>query len=216
LILKGVDSVVESKQVEKSHYLFSKYTTKARWNSLWHQVDEVLRLNPDTVLEIGPGPGYFKKMLEISGLRVDTLDVDLEIRPGCVGSATALPYCNESYDVVCAFQVLEHLPYNRALVAFAEMVRVSRSNVVISLPDARRLWRYRFFIPFLGDVDMMIPRPRFRPVAHVFDGEHYWELNKRGFSFESVMGDLEQVAKMTRTFRVPEIAYHRFLIFEKR
>ena len=34
---------------------FYEYDQKPRWISYWHQIDEVLRLAPQTVLEIGIG-----------------------------------------------------------------------------------------------------------------------------------------------------------------
>ena len=41
------------------HYSFSTYITKKRWTSYWHQLDEVYRLHPNSILEIGKGSGIF-------------------------------------------------------------------------------------------------------------------------------------------------------------
>ena len=62
------------KQVEKEHYRFSRYMTKERWCSIWHQLDEVLRLQPNNVLEVGPGAGLFKALAGNFELKIDTLD----------------------------------------------------------------------------------------------------------------------------------------------
>jgi len=201
------------KQVNKSHYEFSRYMTKQRWCSVWHQLDQVQNLRPESVLEIGPGPGLFKKIASTFGINVETLDLDPDLQPDHVASATAIPFTDGSYDVVCAFQMLEHLPYEVSLKAFAEMVRVSRKNVIISLPDSRATWRYAIHIPKFGVVDFLVPRPQLRAPKHVFDGEHYWEVNKRDYPLSRVINDFSKNITLVATFRVPENPYHRFFIF---
>jgi protein-L-isoaspartate O-methyltransferase len=69
------------KQVDKSHYEFGKYVPKPRWASMWHQLDEVIKLNPERVLEIGPGPGLFKALAGAMGIHVETLDLDPDLKP---------------------------------------------------------------------------------------------------------------------------------------
>lgn len=203
------------KQVDKSNYAFSRYMSKARWCSLWHQIDEIQKLSPQNVLEIGPGPGLFKAIAATLGIRVETLDLDPDLKPDHVGSATSMPFADKSYDVVCAFQMLEHLPYDVSLQAFEEMVRVSRRHVVISLPDARTVWRYQFHIPKFGAHDFLMPRPQVGAPEHVFDGEHYWELNKQGYALARVLADLSKHIRLVNTYRVQEHPYHRFFIFER-
>jgi hypothetical protein len=44
------------KQVDKNHYEFLKYVNKKRWICYYYQIYEILKRNPKTVLEIGPGP----------------------------------------------------------------------------------------------------------------------------------------------------------------
>ncbi|MEP6391038.1 MAG: methyltransferase domain-containing protein [Halioglobus sp.] len=202
------------KQVDAAHYDFFRYVTKARWSSIWHQLEEVAGLLPDSVLEIGPGPGLFKKLAEIAGISVKTLDLDSELMPDYLGSAVDMPLISNSFDVVCAFQMLEHLPYKDSLASFKEMTRVSRRHVVISLPDARTLWRYHFRVPKLGGFDFFIPRPRIMSPIHEFDGEHYWEVNTRGYQLKKVLDDFSQFATLKKTFRVVDNTYHRFMIFE--
>lgn len=204
------------KQVEKSHYDFARYMGRARWQSLWHQLDEVLQLQPTRVLELGPGPGLFRSMAQLAGLRVETLDIDPELKPDHIGSATDIPLPDHSYDVVCAFQMLEHLPYEQSLLAFGEMVRVSRRHIVISLPDAKAVWRYTVHIPKFGVLDWLVPRPFAKTRSHEFDGEHYWEINKQGYGLDKISRDLSEHASMLKTYRVAENPCHRFFVFEKR
>ncbi len=222
---------MHNKQVDKTHYEFRKYMGKKRWISVWHQLDEVLSLNPSSILEIGPGPGVFKSMIELfleeipaqgdpnitnGGGKIQTVDIDPELKPDYVASATDLPLENNSFDCVCAFQMLEHLPYDEALKAFMEMVRVSKRHVVISLPDAMKLYPYSMYIPKLGVRHFFIPRPRLKPKEHQFNGEHHWEINRRGYPLKKIIQDFcSNDIGVLRTYRIREHLYHRFFVFEK-
>lgn len=208
------------KQVDKSHYEFANYVHKRRWASMWHQLDEVIKLNPERVLEVGPGPGLFKAIAGAMGVHVETLDLDPELGPDHVASVFEMPFEDSAFDVVCAFQILEHLPFDQSLDAFREGVRVANRGVVISLPDAATRYPVSFHVPKFGVVKFSIPRPRFRARKHHFDGEHYWEINKAGYPLARVQSALEEAASvslsLSKTFRVHENPYHRFFVFERK
>lgn len=207
--------MTSEKQVDKSHYIFSKYMDKKRWVSIWHQIDEVQKLSPNNVLEIGPGSGLFKKVAATFGVNVETLDIDPELNPDHVVSATATPFADASYDIVCAFQMLEHIPYEVSLQVFNEMARVCRRHVVISLPNAQTLWRYQFHVPKFGARNFFIPRPLIKLPIHDFDGEHYWEINKHNYPIDRIISDFSKILKISKSYRVPENPYHHFFVFEK-
>ena len=67
--------------------------------------------------------------------------------------------------------------------------------MVISLPDARPVWQYRFHTP------------------NVFDGKHFWEINKQGYDLARVISDLGKLCPLVKTYRVFENPYHRFFVF---
>ncbi|ABB24715.1 class I SAM-dependent methyltransferase [Pelodictyon luteolum] len=208
-----------NKQVDAAHYDWSKYVHKKRWLSIWHQLDEVLAHNPETVLELGPGPGVFKALAETFGVNIKTLDIDPELNPDYIGSVLAMPFEDESYSVVCAFQMLEHLPYESSLIAFSEMVRVARNNVVISLPDASPVYRLWFHVPRWGEFTYHIPYFWRSPQPHVFDGEHYWEINKKDYALSRILEDFSVIVgskfSIEKTYRVQENPYHRFFVFSR-
>jgi SAM-dependent methyltransferase len=214
VVKKNLQNTHSEKQVDKAHYAFDKYMSKERWNSVWHQLDEILRLEPKSVLEIGPGPGTFKSIAHSMGLNVKTFDLDPDLNPDIVGSATSMLIPNADFDVVCAFQMLEHLPYAEALKAFSEMTRVASRFVVISLPDSRPVWRYRIFVPKLGIFEKLVSRPFWRPADHQFDGQHFWEINKAGYRLEKLVHDFSMHGKLVKTYRVVENPYHRFFVFD--
>lgn len=205
------------KQVEESHYAFDKYVSKRRWASMWHQLDEVTRLNPKKVLEIGPGPGLFKATAQALGLHVETLDIDPELNPDHVASVFEMPFGNSSYDVVCAFQMLEHLPWDDSKRAFREMARVATVGLVISLPDAATRWPISVHVPKIGKVNMLIPKPSIGPRDHEFDGQHYWEINKAGYPLRKIQNELFSFPGLSleKSYRVPENPYHRFFVLSK-
>ena len=204
-----------TKQVDNKHYAFETYMTKERWCSVWHQVDEIQKLKPSKILEIGAGTGLFKAVCAVFGHTVETLDIDPDLNPDHVGTVTEMPFPNVSYDVVCAFQVLEHLPYVSALSAFSEMVRVSNRYIILSLPDDKKMLRYKFYIPKVGEYDLLLPHPFKKHRHHQFDGEHYWEINKCGYELDKVIKDFSICANLTNTYLVRDNPYHRFFIFER-
>lgn len=206
---------IVQRQVDAQHYDFGTYMGKDRWVSVWHQLQELHRLKPQRTLEIGPGPGVLKSAAACFGVSVETFDLDPALAPDHVGSVTAMPFTEGEFDVVCAFQMLEHLPYEESLRAFREMVRVARRSVLISLPDAEKVFRWQVWIPRVAAFDRLIPVRGSRPQAHRFDGQHYWEVNKLEHPLSRVVADFGAIARMTRTYRVHEMPYHRFFIFER-
>lgn len=205
-------------QVNKDHYEFSQYMDKKRWCSVWHQIDEVISLSPSNVLEIGPGPGLFRVIVTQLGVKCETLDVAEDLKPNYIASATEMPFINNAFDVVCAFQMLEHLPFKLSLQAMKEMARVAKMGVVISLPDADRVWPYSIHIPKYGNKKFLINRPFYKKQDHLFDGEHYWELNKKGYEVDAFVGVLKEVFSefvLVKNYRVSENPYHRFFVLKK-
>jgi len=206
------------KQVEKSHYQFHKYMSKKRWMSVWHQIDEVSRFKPSRVLEIGPGPGVFKSAARSFGLQVETLDIDPELKPDHVAPAEAMPFEDNEFDVACAFQMLEHVPYDLSLKIFKEMCRVARYGVVISLPDAEAVWPFSLYIPFRGGIQFHVVRPFRNKMIHTFDGEHYWEINKVGYELKKVLSDFygSDDKVLIKHFKVFDNPYHHFMVYSAR
>ncbi len=205
-------------QVDASTYEFSRYMRKKRWASIWHQIDEVLQLQPSTILEVGPGPGLFKAVMRHYGVSIETVDIDPELNPDYIASVLDLPFSSASYDCVCCFQMLEHLPYEDSLRAFGELARVARRYIIVSVPDAKKVYAQVLTLPSIGRFVLHIPQPRLRPRTHKFKGEHYWEVNKRDYPLARILDDfLAQMEGgiLLRSYRVEENPYHRFMVFAK-
>ena len=125
-------------QVPADSYDFAKYMKLNRWDSLWHQVRLIDSLKPLSILEVGIGNGLLRTICNHLGFQFTTVDIDPALKPEIVASVSELPLKSKSFDLSCAFQVLEHLPYQDALKGFQELCRISRKDVLISLPNAAR------------------------------------------------------------------------------
>jgi ubiquinone/menaquinone biosynthesis C-methylase UbiE len=206
------------KQVEATHYDFKVYISKGRWNSFYHQIDEIISKKPDSILEIGIGSGLLgivlKKMLHCN---YASMDIDNELKPDYIGSILNMPFHDKQYDVIGCFEVLEHLPYENFEKCLSELFRVANNAVIISLPDAGRVIQLQ--IPKICHLKM-IKKPFAKITEHKFDGEHYWEINKKNYEINKIIKKMKEVAKdfkfkLEKNYRVWENPYHHFFIFER-
>jgi hypothetical protein len=165
-------------QVPASHYQFLRYVHFPRWASFWHQARAVLSLEPRRVLEVGIGRGYLSHLFERDGVEAVRMDIDPALGPDVVGDVRRIPMEDGAVDVACAFEVLEHIPFGEVRGALAELMRVSRKGVVVSVPDDRGAFPFLLSVPGVGRYRFLVPKPR-PLLSHAFDGEHYWELNTR-------------------------------------
>jgi ubiquinone/menaquinone biosynthesis C-methylase UbiE len=107
---------------------------------------------PESVLDVGCGEGVLTEQFaeRLSGGQVVGVDLDdpqlreewaRRARPNLdfrSADASALPFTDGEYDLVCALEVLEHVPDPDRVLA--EMVRVARRHVLVSVPR-EPVWR---------------------------------------------------------------------------
>jgi len=202
-------------QVEAQHYGFTNYMSSARWSSFWKQAYEVLKLLPESVLEIGPGAGVAKKILVQEILSVKTMDIAADLKPDIIGSITNIPLADDSVDVVLCAEVMEHLPFDEFESALHEINRVCRIGAVISLPHWGRFLKVGFTVPKFGFVKFGIPA-QLGSEQHSFDGEHYWEIGKAGYHPRKIRYCLEKYFIVEQDERLWENPYHHFYRLRKR
>jgi len=177
-------------QVPLSHYDIRRYNKKEAWLNYWYQIDAILRLEKQRILEIGPGNKTVTDMLCKAGIEVVTVDIDSGLKPDVVASATSLPFEDNSFDAVLCSEVLEHLPFEKFGIALKELRRVTKRFVVLGLPNAGGVFRFDIKIPILPRLTAFCKLPFFWK-THVFNGEHYWETGKRGYSLAQVRKSIE-------------------------
>ena len=141
--------------IEAHSHLSSNYRKHTAANPLqralidrFHRaiVAEVVALAPQTFLDAGCGEGFVaRRVIDAApGISLTGCDVShsaLEIAAAAnpearfvAGSVVDLPFPDRSFDVVGCFEVLEHLPDELPRRALAELGRVARQAVVLSVP----------------------------------------------------------------------------------
>jgi SAM-dependent methyltransferase len=216
----------------REYYLSPDWDDLLQWLSYWHQIERVLAHLPvgTRLLEIGPGNGTVSAYLQARGYRVVTLDHDLALSPTTVGDAVALPFPAEAFDGAICCEVLEHLPFEDAVVALAEIRRVARRTCVVSLPYQSLFLAVcalpvyaRLLHPLLRllglrprqPVRLMLRLPLFlmqRPVTPL----HYWEMGLRGYSRRRIEKVFAETGfKICSRSSHLLYGYHEYYVLEK-
>jgi len=204
-------------QIEPDEYAPLKYNSPERLYSYGSQIETILETKPQHILEIGIGNGFVSRYLRDCGVRVVTLDLDARLKPSICGSVTDLPFIDNSFSTVSCCEVLEHLPYEIVPKALTELARISKQNVVISVPEVSPYFQWAYDLPFIGH-GRALRSLHFWPWGkdHVFDGEHYWELGKKNYSLHAFMKTLESAGLTVLSYnRALSNPYHRFFVTKK-
>ncbi|MHC2995247.1 MAG: class I SAM-dependent methyltransferase [Candidatus Atribacteria bacterium] len=203
-------------QVKPEHYYSMHYDDKSRFCSYWHQINEIVSVKPTNILEIGIGNGFLCSYLRQRGFKVTTLDIDEKLCPDVVSSVLSMPFDAESFDLVACYEVLEHIPFDHFHKVLEEIRRVTKKYAILSLPDCARVYRLNIQIPKIGELKKLIPLPRLKPIPHEFDSQHYWLINKAGYSLKKIILQIENADfQIMKTYRVFEHPYHRFFVLIK-
>ncbi|MBX4210347.1 class I SAM-dependent methyltransferase [Candidatus Parcubacteria bacterium] len=178
----------------------SFYDHKARWIHYYYQVQFVARQirqrNGDpsfSVLEIGPSHGFVTEYLRKFGVKITTLDNKKEYKPDVLADVLKMPLPDNSFDMVLICEVLEHLPFEDFEKAMKEIYRVTKSHVLFSSPDVRRVIGASIKLPFLKTKEISLRFPTFTTNIPAQVGHHQWEMGKREFSpkrFRKILEDI--------------------------
>lgn len=125
--------------VEKIKKLNDKYWNKdrgcgGRWKYIAFAVEELKRIQPETVLELGANKINLTSISDNMSLDSKFIDPENLMNKVFIQDATKLPYpiIDKYYDCFVALQVFEHLGKFQSEV-FKEIMRISK-NAILSFP----------------------------------------------------------------------------------
>lgn len=175
-------------QVSREHYFTPAYLGPERFLGMSAQLSACLTdLKDVEFVEIGPGPGMLAALLRNFGKCVTTVDFDPELKPDVVASLPNLPLKDNSCDVSCAFEVLEHLPLDLLAKNLAELRRIARRRVIISVPSQQEIRKNQLrFMVQLGNNMHRFTMWTQRIGKLTNPKEHYWEIGHAGITPEHV------------------------------
>lgn len=207
-------------QVPKEHYI-EEYDDVARFISYFYQIDLVRRLKPNRVLEIGIGNKTTANYLNQNGIKTDTCDFDRELKPDYIGDIRELPIKNESYDIILACEILEHIPWKDVDKALGELHRVSKKHVIISVPYSSAGFELMLRFPL---IDRIFKKPFlnfFSRIPYFFrkvklPGEHYWEMGRKNYPKKKIRSALSKYFIISKEVRPILNHYHHFFILKKK
>jgi ubiquinone/menaquinone biosynthesis C-methylase UbiE len=203
------------KQVPRSNYGFERYCIPERWASYRYQIEEILAADPSSVLEIGAGDAVTRSYIaHNTPIAYRTVDIAEDLQPDTVASVADLPFQDGAFDVAVAFQVLEHIPFEAFEQCLSELHRVARSRVIISVPHFGPAYKFWFKGRLLPEWRFAIKLPY--PRKQVFDGQHYWEIGKKGYPKARVRSVIEKQFVIDKEFVPWENQYHRFFVLSKK
>ena len=202
-------------QVKKEQYFKEKYDDLRRFVSYFYQVDLTRSFKSKKILEVGIGNGTVSNYLKQQGYDITTFDFDKTLNPDYVGDILDLSktFKPDSFDVIICCEVLEHLPFEKFQKCLTELRLVARKGIVLSLPNSSIKAAFSFKIPYVKRKGFVLLLPL--PFKHKFDGEHYWEIGKRGYSSKKIRKIIKEYFKIEKEF-IPSLnSYHRFYLLIK-
>lgn len=119
---------------------------KGTWGHVSNLIlDLILKYAGNSVLDIGCAKGGYVEALSKKGYRIYGIDLFLQYentQKFILGTATDLPFKDNSFDTILLFDVLEHVEEEEKVLN--ELYRVCSGNIIFSVPheDKRELKHY--------------------------------------------------------------------------
>lgn len=204
----------------KKEYL-DDYDDIKRFISYFYQIDIIRDVGAKEILEIGVGNKIVSNYLKNNDIKVITCDFNENLEPDVVADIRELPFQNNSFELVMACEILEHLPWDDFDKTLGELARVAKKYVLISLPYYSASFEFLFRFPMVGKifkypfVDLFLRIPIFW--GKLKDGgEHYWEIGRKNYPIRKIRKAIKNRFIIKKEIRPILNQYHHFFLLEKK
>jgi len=124
--------------------VFDWYYMDWKWEQ---EVTKKLLTTSNAILEIGSGKGNFIKKLteegyKIKGIELNEKQVETGKKNGLNVERKYLHEVNETFDVICSFQVFEHIPNLDAIIKDAVKLLNKDGRLIFSVPNMDAFIKY--------------------------------------------------------------------------
>lgn len=171
-------------------YGYGGYSYDGRWAPVAADIVEHFGLEPgDRVLDVGCAKGFLVKdlMLVCPGLEVFGLDVSsyalMNCDPGVTGrlhlsSGDAIPFQDNSFDVVISINTIHNFPRHAAVVALREIERVSRGKSFVQVDSYLNAEQKKLFESWVLTAEFHdFPQGWFAVFEEAgYTGDHFWTI----------------------------------------
>lgn len=201
-------------QKNRMRYFSSeKYLIEGRWFTYNHIIQNITKYDECKILEIGPGNGIVKSILNNFGYEVVTMDISKVVDCNILGDVRYLPIKNKTFDIIICSQVLEHVPFEYFEKILLSIQMVCKNIVIITLPDSNLYFSISLKIPFFDVKHFLFQLPFTR---YVKDEEHFWEIGQKGTKFEYIDLILHKYFHKEKDYRIPLFPWHHLFVLKIR
>ena len=177
-------------------FFSSKYNNLPRYISYHYQINLSLETKPNTILELGKGNGVFTNFFKelLGEENVVSIDHNAGLNPDVVGDIRKLRTASPEYDLVTAFEILEHIPFADFVKLVPILHHATNEYVIISLPINKNYFGERKGKLHAG---------------------HEWEINDEN-RLTDVRALLDTHFVIEKEVNPKENPYHYFFVLRKR
>ncbi len=180
-----------SKYRYSSDWIF-KLEDEMHWRLYWYQqklLEKRIASN-ERIAEIGVGSMFTYNYLKSKGFNISSIDIDENKNPDVVANIVE---CNKSklnYDVILAFNIFEHIPYNEFISVIKKLKTTNVKKIFICVPINRKIiFECKIRLGRFIEKDLIITWPK----NEITTPTHHWELRYKMYLTQKLIYTFQDI-----------------------